>query len=67
MYVCMNVQSIAKKSSILKVRKKDLHVLKIGKLVLLNFMMYLLNFFAIGNRVFNFCLPKTDSDNWRFG
>jgi hypothetical protein len=31
---------LQKKSSILKVRKKDLHVLKIGKLVLLNFMMY---------------------------
>jgi hypothetical protein len=54
-----------KKSSTLKVRKKDLHVLKNRKISAFDFYD-VLDFFAIGNRVFNFCFPKTDSDNWRF-
>jgi hypothetical protein len=63
-HVCMYVRSIAKKSSALKSETNDLHVLKIGKLERLIFMVYSI-FFAIDcTCVFNFCPPKTDSDSW---
>jgi hypothetical protein len=62
----MNVQSIAKKIEYIKGQKERFTCVKNRKISAFEFYD-VLNFFAIGNRVFNFCLPKTDSDNWRFG